>query len=804
MLADIKKVTVWLGVCLAFTVVLLISIPWIISVAVNHIDLDENITVSLDQAAWHGFGKLKFEKVIVYFQQEPTIEINYLQLDVADFFSGIVSLKVSPNQVDYDRFTLLINGLKKRQTSGAGKSLFPLLPLKSNITIEPFFLLYSGNKFEVVLNAEVLLDRVNYNARITSTLGAQLYTQGYLTEQEVSGRLGFWALPFNTILPSLIHRVRFQPGLTHFLAHYKLLLAKSDKSTPTSTSTHDSFLGFNLLSNNNLALTGGISDALVKGNIWGIVKLKNQSLKNMEVYLWPASALSLFNSSSHDDSFVHKMTIQLPNKIIYQNNNLQSLLWQVDVNHDYYQGHVTVDSAQFNLNDMSGNAVFNVNLQQGDKSYNYKSFSLEGFQFKAEGWLDISDVDAELKLKSLVTLHNAAYNTFVAHRIELATEQPIQAKFQRNRLLWDIQGSLVNELTGLKIKKTKLPNLKATHDVQLKNHLLDYQMQGNWTSALRWEAQANLNLLDKQLSVVTDWETINAKKLQRSFARYPIWPKELTLTSGIVKPSLKLKADWRSETQWQMNAQLIAKQLAGQYQDYQWQGAAMDLGWQVQERGNQMSFLPLTQNKFKVDLLNVGIPLQTLRGRVAVKNMPSPWLSLERVNVKVLQGNAFVQQIPIFSPYAIDSYATFEGVSLSELVTLQEQPGLSAQGQLQGRLPLRFSPQGITIHAGQIQASKAGGFIKVEENPTVDALKQSRPEFSSAINALENLHFSLLESSLDLKENGDAKFKVTIKGKNPTLSQTRQVNFNYQHEENMLMLLRSLRFSQRLTDKLKH
>ncbi|MGI0117692.1 YdbH domain-containing protein [Zooshikella sp. RANM57] len=800
--AKLKKITVWLVICLAVIVALVVSLPWIIPVAVNHIDFDENIAVYLDQAEWDSFGRLKLGNINIHCQQASVLEFHYLQINLSELWKGTVKFNIHPKQLNYHNLTNLIKVFPKAKTASSEKKLFPLLPVRSYLTVEPFSIVYSGYKFEIILDASILPEEANYTARVTSEIGAQLYVKGRLTEQEVSGNIGFWTIPTSTVLPSLVHRVRFQPGLTQLFAYYKIPVTEKGKSTKAII--NNGFLGFNLLTSNNAISMGHKVEAQVKGHAWGVVKFEDYSLQNIDAYLGPSSIFGLRNKAFGEMAFPQEITLQMPGNIKYQQSVLQSSSWQIYVNHSYYQGYLAFKPFQLNFNDMSSNAVFNLNLKSGVKTLTHKGILFGSYQFKMDGNLAILPMDIKFTLRPVFTFHDVVHNTLTARRVDITTEQPIQANFQVNPFRWDIQGSLVSALTGLKIKKVKLPSLNATHDIQLKDQQLDYHMEGSWTSSLRWQGQAKLNLLQKQLRVDTRWNTISAKQLQRSFSRYPIWPDGLSLSSGTLTPHFQVEANWQTGTQWLANAQLSANQLAGQYQDYQWLGAEMDLGWKIEAIGSQLSFSPMAKNQFKVEQLNVGIPLQRLRGYMVVKNRPSPWLNLERVNVKVLQGNVYVKQIPLLPPYPVNSYATFDGISLSNLVALQQQPGLSAQGRLQGRLPLRFSTSGITIKAGQIQASKSGGFIKLENNPAVEAMKQSRPEFSSAIKALENLHFSMLESSVDLNEKGDAKFKVTIKGYNPSLSKTRQVNFNYQHEENMLMLLRSLRFSQRLTDKLRH
>ena len=68
---------------------------------------------------------------------------------------------------------------------------------------------------------------------------------------------------------------------------------------------------------------------------------------------------------------------------------------------------------------------------------------------------------------------------------------------------------------------------------------------------------------------------------------------------------------------------------------------------------------------------------------------------------------------------------------------------------------------------------------------------------------LSNLQFDTLQGVIDYAADGESDLKIEMKGINPNVSGTRPVTFNYSHNENILKLLKSLRFNEQLIKQIE-
>ena len=68
---------------------------------------------------------------------------------------------------------------------------------------------------------------------------------------------------------------------------------------------------------------------------------------------------------------------------------------------------------------------------------------------------------------------------------------------------------------------------------------------------------------------------------------------------------------------------------------------------------------------------------------------------------------------------------------------------------------------------------------------------------------LQDLRFSDLAGKLNYQPDGEMNVEVKIKGLSPHVSKDRPIEFNYSHQENLIQLLRSLRFSNDLERKIE-
>jgi len=150
----------------------------------------------------------------------------------------------------------------------------------------------------------------------------------------------------------------------------------------------------------------------------------------------------------------------------------------------------------------------------------------------------------------------------------------------------------------------------------------------------------------------------------------------------------------------------------------------------------------------------------------------------------------------------IEATLALKNISLAALVELQQQPGISVTGRLNGQLPIRIVNKKVSISGGRLANDASGGVIQIKDNQAVNQLRLSQPQLVFVWDALENLHYSELSSDIDYKADGSAIIKVAIRGRNPAFE--RPIEFNYSHQENILQLLRSLRIGDEISQQIEN
>lgn len=107
----------------------------------------------------------------------------------------------------------------------------------------------------------------------------------------------------------------------------------------------------------------------------------------------------------------------------------------------------------------------------------------------------------------------------------------------------------------------------------------------------------------------------------------------------------------------------------------------------------------------------------------------------------------------------------------------------------------------MRIDSGHIH-NVGEGLLKVENNASINALKEQQPSLQTVIGVLDELTIEQLSSGVNLSEDGWLDLDVKITGINKL--QQQPVNFNYTHSENVFTLLRALRLSDEITREVEN
>jgi hypothetical protein len=175
-------------------------------------------------------------------------------------------------------------------------------------------------------------------------------------------------------------------------------------------------------------------------------------------------------------------------------------------------------------------------------------------------------------------------------------------------------------------------------------------------------------------------------------------------------------------------------------------------------------------------------------------------LDLKQLTAKLLQGDIAVEAVS-FNPAKPEfkTNVNVDQIDLGEVLSLEQQEGLTGEGKLSGTFPVAFQNGELTIEDGGLFSLDPGGKILFAPNPAVMAYAATNVGLKMALEALENFHFDKLDITLNYSKDGTANLNTRLKGSNPDWNNGHPVDFTINIEENIPKLLQALQFTEKLT-----
>ncbi len=238
-------------------------------------------------------------------------------------------------------------------------------------------------------------------------------------------------------------------------------------------------------------------------------------------------------------------------------------------------------------------------------------------------------------------------------------------------------------------------------------------------------------------------------------------------------------------------------------------GAVKDVPFEGMSLQQSLTFLPNIHSKhpgtITIDTIQATVPITDFNGKFELKNSPHgklPTIITERFEGNTLEGSiGFIDVIydPNLKQNTIMVQAT--DLNLATIVEIFKIKGLQVSGKVNGSIPLEISRKGVTVIEGLLNGTEVGGTIRYK--PTgLNATQSQFTEF--AMKALEEFHFTVLKAPVTYHPDGTLLISLQLQGKSPALSKTRPVHLNINTEQNLLSLVKSLKYNNSvLTEELK-
>lgn len=136
-----------------------------------------------------------------------------------------------------------------------------------------------------------------------------------------------------------------------------------------------------------------------------------------------------------------------------------------------------------------------------------------------------------------------------------------------------------------------------------------------------------------------------------------------------------------------------------------------------------------------------------------------------------------------------------EDIDLAEIVATQQLEDIEVTGRVDGRIPIMINQQGIVIEQGKFKSKMQTGTIRYNPAGGTEQLSQN-PLTGIALDALRDFRYSHLSADVDFKQDGTLTVNLKLKGTSPKLDTKRPVHLNIKTEQNLLSLLKSLRYAE--------
>ena len=176
-----------------------------------------------------------------------------------------------------------------------------------------------------------------------------------------------------------------------------------------------------------------------------------------------------------------------------------------------------------------------------------------------------------------------------------------------------------------------------------------------------------------------------------------------------------------------------------------------------------------------------------------------PWseenpLRLSDVSVDMLGGKITLRQLRM--PQHDAALLRLEHISASEIISAVNTKQFAMSGALNGALPLWLNNDRWIVKDGWL--SNPGPLTLRLDKDTADALVKDNIAAGAAISWLRYMEISQSWTHIDLDNHGVMNMRAALKGISYVDGKSNAVNLNYNHEENVFTLWRSLRYGDNL------
>ncbi len=276
------------------------------------------------------------------------------------------------------------------------------------------------------------------------------------------------------------------------------------------------------------------------------------------------------------------------------------------------------------------------------------------------------------------------------------------------------------------------------------------------------------------------------------------WPYPFDLLTGEI--NLTSSAAWSQSSKFRLTTRLKLDETGGHYGEILLSGLSLD---------HEIEILPKLHSirTGKIDLRHLDSGVSASNIVTMLKLEPSNTGPLPQMVVQALHGEIFG------GTFSSDDF-TFDfnnksngfkirasNIDLAEIVKTQQLEDITVTGRIDGTIPVWINEKGVMIEHGAFINDVQAGTIRYNPAAGTDQLKQN-PVTGIALNALKDFRYSHLSADVNFTPEGMLTINLQLKGTSPELDTKRPVHLNINTEQNLLSLLKSLRFAEGVSESI--
>lgn len=325
------------------------------------------------------------------------------------------------------------------------------------------------------------------------------------------------------------------------------------------------------------------------------------------------------------------------------------------------------------------------------------------------------------------------------------------------------------------------------------------RIDGTLTSAAGLAADLEVQLdPDGAVTVTAEAVLDGPEDIRALAATFTDWPALLTVESGAVHLSVDA---WVSpQDGLEINGRAELEKVTGVVNRTAVSGLSGEVRGALKQGQLTAGLRDMT-----IASINPGIPISEVRFSgdytASTSNPLEGTLDIQQARAAFLDGRL---RIPP-GTYALANGSwqipvELQEVSLGRLMEVYPAEGLSGNGRLQGRIPLEITRSGeVRVREGRVSAVDPGGRLQLPADK-LQAMLGGNQAMNLVVQALQNFHYSVLNSTIDYDEQGKLTLGLRLEGRNPELRGGQPVVLNVNLEEDIPALLTSLQLSGRVNE----